>query len=193
MICLPCSTHPSITHTPHLFQAQAQGLRASFIVSQGSGSAWGPLAAQHERLRASTGTGTAGRLLRHASVDDLALPSARPASSGAGAGKRVSFSVPASPRHHGADAASRPAPLDLRGVSGRLQAQRSADAAVGGGGAGVGRPARYQQLSPVLEALLGSVPTPAPARGLGEAGPAGSHELAADDLADMAGCSRCWG
>ena len=89
MICLPCSTHPSITHTPHLSQAQAQGLRASFIVSQGSGSAWGPLAAQHERLRASTGAGTAGRLLRHASVDDLALPSARPASSGAGAGKRV--------------------------------------------------------------------------------------------------------
>lgn len=172
---------PCLPHGPASPQAQAHGMRASFAVSQGSGSAWGPLAAQQERMRASTGGG-AGRPLRYASVDDLALPSARPASSGAG--KRVSFSVPASPHRLGADA-------DLSSMPGRPQAQQPADAAVVGWGAAgaAGRAARYQQLSPVLESLLGCVPTPAPA------GPAGSQELAADDLADMAGCSRCgrWG
>lgn len=136
-------------------------MRASFMLSQGSGSAWGPLAAQQERLHASTGLGGP---LRHASVDDLALPRA---SSVAGS-KRVAFSLPASPRH---STGSRPLPLNLQGLTGRLQAHQSADAA------------RHQQLSPVLEALLSSVPTPAPPTGA-------SADLAADDLADMADCSR---
>lgn len=151
-------------------QAEQQGLSASFIVSQGSGSAWGPLAAQGRRLGASAG------ILRHASVDALALQRAARDAEGPPVGaKRVAFSVPTSPRHHAA--AVRPAPLNLHGLSSRLQVHQ--------------REQQRPQLSPVMEALLSGRTTQlSPAPEAGQQG--GAAELAADDLADLGTFSR-WG
>jgi hypothetical protein len=184
------------------------GLSASLPCGQDLAGVWGPLAAeqQRQRLRASGGS-AAG----HASVDDLALPRAGAA---AGGRKRVSFSLPNSPRRGAADLSApgtathvsrQPPPLNLAGLAGRLQVQPPRGSAEGGtnnstnhssagggigGGVAVSSAAQYlPQLSPVLEALLGSVPTPLPP-GVALAQPAGRASLAAGDLADMAGYSR---
>lgn len=161
---------------PPLAQAEAQGLSANFIVSQGSGSAWGPLAAQGRLLNSSAG------ILRHASVDAVALQHAAKAAAlpPPPGTKHVSFSVPGSPRH--AAAAPRPTPLNLRGLTGRLQLHQQQQQ--------VRRQPQQQALSPVLEALLSSLPTPAPAPRVEEHIGRTAAELAADDLADMATYSR---
>lgn len=162
-----------------------QGLAGSFeaIVGAGSGSAWAPLAAtQQRRLSASAGG------LRHAVSD------AAPAAAAVQAmPHRAAVSMPASPR--GGARARPPQPLNLSSVAGRLQLHQR-------GGA---RQAQPQQLSPVLEALLDSVPTPYAARPasaqrqqrqqepeeIAATPPAPAAELTADDLVDLGNCTRC--
>lgn len=158
-------------------QAQQQGLAASFLLGQqGSGAAWGPLAAQQHRLRAST-----GGILRSRSSLDGALPPL-PAASGADGSKRVSFSVPCSPQRSGMSSGSRaPPPLNLQAVAGRLQVQPVASRSLQHE-----QQARPQhQLSPVLEALLSSLPTPEPELHHHQQQAAAAGDLAADDLADI--------
>lgn len=177
-------------------------LSASFACGDLPSAAWGPLAAQQRQFQQLRGNHS----LRHASVDDLALPRGLPGAA-AGARKHVSFSVPNSPRR-----ADLP-PLDPRDLAARLQAQplrASFEARHGsgsGGAAGSSLPlpsyqqtqARPQeQLSPVLEALLSSVPTPfvhgQPGPGLaGAPATAVRSMLDADDLADLGDYTRCVG
>lgn len=184
---------------------EQQSLGGSFeaIVSAGSGSAWAPLAAtQQRRLSASTGG------LRHVATVDAATlqrDAAAAAASMQAAPRRGAVSMPASPR--GGARARPPQPLNLGRVAGRLQLHQRA----------VERQSQPQQLSPVLEALLDSVPTPyaAPAASLSlHAAPvqraaqeepaatpaAPAAELTADDLVDLGNFTRwvysafaeCW-
>lgn len=115
-------------------------------MSAGSGSAWAPLAAKRHRAGA-------GGLRHVVSVDAATLQRDAAAAQAAHATpQRVAFSMPASPR--GGAGARPPQPLNLRGVAGRLQVhQRAQEAAQQ-------RQRQAPQLSPVLEALLDSVPTP---------------------------------
>ena len=200
LICLFRALNASKCFT--CFVQARGGLSTSLPCGQDLAGVWGPLAAeqQRQRLRASGG-GVPG----HASVDDLALSRAGAA---AGGRKRVSFSLPNSPRRGAADlsapaphASRQPPPLNLAGLAGRLQVQPPRGSAEGGannsnqhgsagGGVGGSSAAQYlPQLSPVLEALLGNVPTPLP-HGVALAQPADGADLADDDLADMAGYSR---
>lgn len=174
----------------------SQGLSASFCYGQGPSTAWGPLAAQQQGLLQLA---QAGRLVRHTSVDEGMLASAAAASLTAHGARRVAVSLPASPRRAAGSppAARRPPPLlNLHGVGDRLQltAQRTAPAAAAGRrrassrgstqSAAYGKQQSEPQLSPVLEALAPSVPAlvlPAQHE---------QAELAAEDLADLAGLSR---
>lgn len=175
---------------------EQQGLAGSFeaIVSAGSGSAWAPLAAtQQRRLSASAGG------LRHVvSLDAATLErnAAAAAASMQAVPRRAAVSMPASPR--GGAHARPPQPLNLQSVAGRLQLHRRAGE----------RKAQPQQLSPVLEALLDSVPTPYVASSAAaaqrqqlqgqqahQAEPAATPaapaaELTADDLVDLGNCTR---
>ncbi|KAI3430710.1 hypothetical protein D9Q98_005298 [Chlorella vulgaris] len=144
----------------HLDVAQQAQLRlsASFDCSElPRADAWGPLAAQRELLQLQA---SAAQL--RISADDLVLPD-RPAASLAGGLRRAAVSLPASPRRSAGGRAAGLPPLDFRSMAGRpplWQQQQQ----------------QQQQLSPVLEALLGSVPSPF-APGRAQAAAAGTDRM----------------
>ena len=165
---IPTSLPSWFNRPPSILQA-SQRLSASFCYGQEPASAWGPLAAQQERLQ----SGQAGRLMRHTSADEGMLAAAAAATQPAHGTQRAAVSLPSSPRQ-GVDApgaSRRPPPLlSLHSVSARLQlsAQRATSAAPGGQGqlpasnrGSTDGAAHRQQprLSPVAEALLAPSPT----------------------------------
>lgn len=152
-----------------------RGLAATHAYGREPATAWGPLAAQQRVQQQQQPPMRPSGLVRHISADAcvLARVAAEPAVAGQ---RRIAFSVPTSPTHRSSDVPSanrRPAPLNLRGVTDRLQLHvAQQQAAAGSAGASNGGSLSHQpraqraqhmpQLSPVLESLLASVPTPMP-------------------------------